>query len=381
MDKKEYDVALSFAGENREYVERVAKYLKNRGINVFYDMFEQASLWGKDLYSYLDDIYQHRARYCIVFLSEHYASKNWTRHEMGSAFSRAFTEREEYLLPVKIDDIQLPGVRITTGYIDARMVTPEEIAELFINKVSLQNNNLTLQNANKINPKKHGKYFSYGGGSKDFNNAMQYYDKGELSEAINYLNKAILANNAYAMAFLGYMYRDGNYVEKDYSKAVELWSKSISTTQIPVSTYGLSIRSFIELNLGGCYLWGQGTTQDYSLAQKYYSASAKGGNLRAMMRLGNIYRDGLGVEQDYKQAAIFYAQLAVVETNNLSETEIINQYVETIGEAQYQLALLYKDGLGVVKNIEKAKEWFQCAVSNGHKKAKFELEIMQAFSQ
>lgn len=47
MDYK-YDIALSFAGEDREYVEKVATLLKENGIKVFYDKFEQVDLWGKD---------------------------------------------------------------------------------------------------------------------------------------------------------------------------------------------------------------------------------------------------------------------------------------------------------------------------------------------
>ena len=39
---EKYDVALSFAGEDREYVEAVAQGLKNAGISVFYDRFEAA---------------------------------------------------------------------------------------------------------------------------------------------------------------------------------------------------------------------------------------------------------------------------------------------------------------------------------------------------
>lgn len=53
-----YDVALSFAGEDRVYVERIANLLIEQGIKVFYDKFETANLWGKDLYQYLSDIYR-----------------------------------------------------------------------------------------------------------------------------------------------------------------------------------------------------------------------------------------------------------------------------------------------------------------------------------
>ena len=54
----EYDVCLSFAGENRSYVTRVAAYLKAKGARVFYDVDEQLKLWSADLYAYLDDIYR-----------------------------------------------------------------------------------------------------------------------------------------------------------------------------------------------------------------------------------------------------------------------------------------------------------------------------------
>lgn len=45
-----YDVALSFAGEDREYVEEVAIVLKRFGVRVFYDKFEETELWGKNLF-------------------------------------------------------------------------------------------------------------------------------------------------------------------------------------------------------------------------------------------------------------------------------------------------------------------------------------------
>ena len=42
-----YDVALSFAGEDRPYVQQVAQRLVESGIKVFYDDFEKVDLWGK----------------------------------------------------------------------------------------------------------------------------------------------------------------------------------------------------------------------------------------------------------------------------------------------------------------------------------------------
>lgn len=86
-----YDVALSFAGEQRAYVEKVAAALRRRGIRPFYDDYEQAVLWGKDLYEHLDWVYQKAARYCVLFASEAYARKVWTTHERRSAQARALS--------------------------------------------------------------------------------------------------------------------------------------------------------------------------------------------------------------------------------------------------------------------------------------------------
>ena len=119
-DDFEFDVVLSFAGEQRPYVEEVAARLRAAGIRVFYDANEQASLWGKNLYTHLDEIYRKRARYCVMFLSEAYRDKLWTNHERESAQARAFEESKEYVLPARFDDTEIPGIHPTIAYVDLR---------------------------------------------------------------------------------------------------------------------------------------------------------------------------------------------------------------------------------------------------------------------
>jgi hypothetical protein len=65
----DYDVAFSFAGERRDYVEHVALPLRAAGVRVFYDRFEEEELWGKDLATHFSELYQKRARYCVAFNS------------------------------------------------------------------------------------------------------------------------------------------------------------------------------------------------------------------------------------------------------------------------------------------------------------------------
>lgn len=117
LSEYEYDIALSFAGENRDFVEIVADILTSLKLKVFYDNYEKHKLLGKDLYSYLADIYHNRAKYAVVFVSEYYKQKLWTIHELRFINEREFEQKGQYLLPIKLDDTIIEEIPSTTGYI------------------------------------------------------------------------------------------------------------------------------------------------------------------------------------------------------------------------------------------------------------------------
>lgn len=131
----QFEIALSFAGEDREYVDRVANLLRDAGVTVFYDLFEEASLWGKNLYDYLSEIYQDKALFTIMFISDNYARKMWTNHERQAMQARAFQEHQEYILPARFDDTPIPGVLPTVGYISLRSKSPEAFVETIKRKL------------------------------------------------------------------------------------------------------------------------------------------------------------------------------------------------------------------------------------------------------
>lgn len=134
----EFDVALSFAGEDRKVAESYSQFLKGKGLRVFVDSDEQAELWGADLYVRLDEVYRKKAMFCVMFISKHYAVKRWTNHERRSAQVRAFKENEEYILPVRLDDTQIPGLPETIGYIDLRKKSMEDLVKLTLQKIERQ---------------------------------------------------------------------------------------------------------------------------------------------------------------------------------------------------------------------------------------------------
>ena len=133
-----YEVGLSFAGEQRLYVEEVARALQSRGISVFYDKFETVRLWGKHLAEELQSVYEGRASLAVMFISTDYVEKMWPRHERRAILSRAVEEREEYVLPVRFDDAEVPGLSKDLDYLRAEDHPPAELAAMIGEKLGIR---------------------------------------------------------------------------------------------------------------------------------------------------------------------------------------------------------------------------------------------------
>lgn len=135
-EKIEFHIAISFAGEDREIAKQIADNLTMENYKVFYDEYQQASLWGKDLYSHLSDVYKKRAKYCLMIISDAYSKKQWTTLERQSAQARAFEQNEEYILPLRLDSTEIPGVQSTVGYVNFNEVGLEGTLNLLKQKLN-----------------------------------------------------------------------------------------------------------------------------------------------------------------------------------------------------------------------------------------------------
>lgn len=134
-EEYEYQIALSFAGEDRIHADQLARLLNKQGIRVFYDDFERATLWGQDLYRYLTEIYQKKAKYCVMFISNHYAKKRWTNLECRAAQARAFQENYPFIIPIKIDNTEIPGILPTVAYMSLKEDGINLIFQTLLNKL------------------------------------------------------------------------------------------------------------------------------------------------------------------------------------------------------------------------------------------------------
>lgn len=122
-----YDVALSYAGEDRVQARELAKRIQTAGYSVFYDEFEE--LWGEDLSVKLHEVYGNQSRFCVILVSKHYLKKSWANVERKAVLARAMQQDTAYLLPIRLDDSDLPGLASVTAYKDLRQKSMEEVFE------------------------------------------------------------------------------------------------------------------------------------------------------------------------------------------------------------------------------------------------------------
>ncbi|OLE73024.1 MAG: hypothetical protein AUG74_04930 [Bacteroidetes bacterium 13_1_20CM_4_60_6] len=133
----EYDIALSFAGEDRSIARKIASGLKSRGVRVFMDEFERTQLWGRDLSDELRSRYGEKTRFVVLLVSAHYAIKDWTDFEFAIARKEAGRRSNEFILPVRLDDTPLPGLRSSIAYLSLKEFGVDGIVDEIIRKLNL----------------------------------------------------------------------------------------------------------------------------------------------------------------------------------------------------------------------------------------------------
>ena len=173
--------------------------------------------------------------------------------------------------------------------------------------------------------------------NKDYKNALPYLQK----EA-----KQGMLPSQYA---LGWMYSNGEGVEKNSLQAYNWFHESAERGYVP-SQYNLAL----WYDKGG----------DYKNAIVWLKKATEKGYPAAFNTLGSYYLKGLGVSRDYKKALSNYETAAAKG----------NYY------AMNNIGMLYLQGLGVKKDMEKAAEWFRKSLQKDptYATAKKNLEKVEA---
>ena len=132
-----YDIVLSYASEDRQYVEQVAEQLVRGGLRVYYDRHLEGWSAGEQLSAHLRKTYSRARHFCVVFLSQHYAAKAWTTFELKVAQARAIQRPgdRDYIIPAAFDGTSIPMLDPETIHVDLRRKSPQEFSALVMGRV------------------------------------------------------------------------------------------------------------------------------------------------------------------------------------------------------------------------------------------------------
>jgi len=131
MRIQDIDFAISYAGEDKEIVDGVIKYLLEMGFTIFYAPLEKYKLIGRDGEKVFEEIFS-RAKQVIVFISENYRRKPWPRFEWDTILER---DEENKYIPIRLDKTKILGLPSNVFYIEFDGSNYFEIAEVAIKKL------------------------------------------------------------------------------------------------------------------------------------------------------------------------------------------------------------------------------------------------------
>ncbi len=138
-----------------------------------------------------------------------------------------------------------------------------------------------------------------------------------------------------------------NKTEDDYPAALSVLSSRAAQGD-----------SDAEFYLGLVYARGQGVGRDFHLAREWMQRSEAQGNSNAAYFLGKIYLRGYGLENPMpSEAARLFEKAA--DSGDI--------------RAMYELALLYMNGNGVVRDLSKTYNLLLDSATGGHLEAQFVL--------
>ena len=135
--RHQFNVALSFPGEHRDYVKTVAdEVTRELGPNsCFYDQYFEAQLGQPGLDLLLQEIYGKRSTLVVAFVCREYDAKKWCGIEWQKIRERRVDGDEREIMYVRVDEGDVTGLSGLDGYTDARGRTPEDLARLIVDRV------------------------------------------------------------------------------------------------------------------------------------------------------------------------------------------------------------------------------------------------------
>ena len=194
-------------------------------------------------------------------------------------------------------------------------------------------------------------------------------DRGDHAQVVQGLQPLVERGNDLATILLGHMYLDGTGVLKDIERGTQLINKSTEGGDA-------SIQFFV----GEFYLSGLKVPRNERKAYPYLLASAEQGLPEAQFTLGVLLDPGLFEmgprENSYSGRPNEPTEESLPKSGPLSFMWYKRAADQGLAEAQFNVAIAFKDGKGTPVHKLQAFRYFRLAALQGHDRAQNNLGAM-----
>lgn len=127
----DYDLFVSYCPDDSKRVSSVLKALSSAGLAVFDPVRNHAQMWGLDLKSWFSYVFPTHAKAAMIFWSTNYDKSPLCKRELEYVLESA-KENPSLIkvLPIRLDNTQLPPQASDVVFLDIADTTPEQIATL-----------------------------------------------------------------------------------------------------------------------------------------------------------------------------------------------------------------------------------------------------------
>ena len=137
--RRRFRIALSFAGEKRDYVAAIANNLTTRfnQSEILYDKFHVAEFARPDLGIYLPKLYGEQSDLIVPILCANYDAKRWTGWEWLHIYGLITKGDVHRVMPCRFDHALADGLSPAAGFVELDDKTPEEAATHILERLAL----------------------------------------------------------------------------------------------------------------------------------------------------------------------------------------------------------------------------------------------------
>ncbi len=136
---KRFRIAMSFSSQQREFVSKVAERLGSHlgRDSILYDQWHEAEFARPRLGMYLPRLYREEAELVTAFLGADYRNREWCGLEWDAIFDLIKQRGDSFVMLLRFDDAEIPGLYSTHGCVWIADRSPDEIADLILERLRL----------------------------------------------------------------------------------------------------------------------------------------------------------------------------------------------------------------------------------------------------